>query len=177
MITELWSTPVWQIQVSNYELIVKELFDAQGRLPHRQEGRFLDVRKYFDPASCLPHFMDRIVGWANEIVSQYEGGEMEILRAWFNYQRFGEAKYPHVHHGSRLAAVFYMTAPSYCGDLLLLDPRGGVQGWDKNELIYHRIAPKPGMLVMFPAYVQHVTEENRNRDPRVSFVANIGESA
>jgi len=174
MITELWATPILQMQIDDHQQITKDLLDIMPKIPKPAEGELMNVCRFFDRGTSLIDFTDRLVSIANDFVLDYENERVELLRAWFNYQRFGDNKDPHVHHGTKVAAVYYMNAPTYCGDLLLFDPRGGVHGWDHNEVIYHRITPQPGMLLMFPGYVTHVTEQNRNREPRISFVANIG---
>jgi len=174
MIKELWATPILQVQLENYEDITKELMRVQQSVTE-PESKSINVGKYFFPSDILFGFTETILKTANDFLSHYNGGTVEIKRSWFHHQGFGDKFHPHVHYNTRLASVYYMNAPDYCGDILLFDPRNGARGWDANDLVYHRITPQQGMLLMFPAYLVHATEENRNREKRVSFVSNLGD--
>ena len=174
MITELWATPVFTTVFQNHEEITKELMKVKTNPTQKDLGPMQNVYDKFHPSEVLDRFSKGIVAIGNDFMSKYEGGEVEIKRGWYNTQRFGESIRPHVHHNTALSVVYYMTAPDYCGDLLLFDPRNGARWWDKGGEIFHRIKPKEGMFLMFPGYLAHVTEQNRNPEPRISFVTNLG---
>ena len=84
----------------------------------------------------------------------------------------------HAHGGIAFAAVYYVNVPDNSGDLLLLDPRGGVNWFSEtagtnSSQIYHRIKPKAGHLVVFPGFLLHEVETNKSQDTRMCIANNI----
>jgi uncharacterized protein (TIGR02466 family) len=91
---------------------------------------------------------------------------------------------PHYHQGPKMIAVYYIKAEPNCGDILFHDPRGGTDWPDltavndsngKTQRTYHRVTPKPGMLVMFPSYLIHSVEPNYSDSLRLSIAMSIYE--
>jgi uncharacterized protein (TIGR02466 family) len=83
----------------------------------------------------------------------------------------------HGHGSSRISLTYYINAPEGCGDLILVDPRGGVN-WDKgNDGVmgtkYDRITPTTGGLVFFPSYMLHSVDYNRSNENRISVTTDI----
>ena len=78
-------------------------------------------------------------------------------------------------------SVYYVKTPENSGDILLFDPRGGTFWQDPKAVtneyrmarIYHRVTPKPGLLVMFPNYLAHGVETNLSDDWRISIAMEI----
>ena len=96
----------------------------------------------------------------------------------------GENDSPHYHPEPDLIAVFYVDIPENSGDILFFETRGAVgpfwrDKWESKDKkgrtgrVYHRIAPKPGMLVLFPNYLFHEVETNLSDDHRTSMIVDI----
>jgi len=180
MITELWATPILTKMVLNHEEITKELLRVHASEDYQKLPRQKNVMRFFKGSPVLENFCTMLEQEANYFVANYGMGNMIIQRTWFNTQINGEAKtpagYPHVHHQNRVAAVYYMQVPIDSNNgLMMIDPRGGTNGWDEDNRIFQLIRPQNGMLVMMPGYLVHMTEENRSTQPRISFVVNLGE--
>lgn len=91
---------------------------------------------------------------------------------------------PHYHSGPKMIAVYYVKAEEGCGDILFHDPRGGTDWADLNartdtdgrtQRTYHRVTPKPSLLVMFPSYLIHSVEPNYSESLRLSVAMSIYE--
>ena len=108
---------------------------------------------------------------------------LKIRRAgWANVNRAGDYNNLHNHPQQHLAAVYYVKAPppgnagSPDGLLELRDPRpaAGFNGYQTLFSAYPmRFAPEPGMLVMFPAFIDHLVHPHHDADARISLAINI----
>ena len=109
--------------------------------------------------------------------------QLKIRRAgWANVNRAGDYNSLHNHPQQHLAAVYYVKAPppgsqgAPDGLLELRDPRpaAGILGHPILFSAYpQRSAPEPGMLVMFPAWVDHLVHPHHVTDERISLAINI----
>jgi hypothetical protein len=96
--------------------------------------------------------------------------------------RAGDYNSLHNHPQQHLAAVYYVKAPAPGsqgvpeGLLELRDPRpaSGVLG---HPILFGahpvRIAPEPGMLVIFPAWIDHMVHPHHEPEERISLAINI----
>ena len=108
---------------------------------------------------------------------------LTIRRAgWANVNRAGDYNCLHNHPQQHLAAVYYVKAsppadPNARDGLLeLRDPRpaAGFNGHTTLFSAYPMLfAPEPGMLVMFPAFVDHMVHPHHEPDERISLAINI----
>jgi uncharacterized protein (TIGR02466 family) len=89
---------------------------------------------------------------------------------------------PHLHPNSLFSGVYYVTAPKNSGNLMLYDPRPGVQMTMPNrkkgkvspefwrEVHYE---PKAGRCIMFPSWLWHEVKPNESNDTRISVSFNF----
>ena len=108
---------------------------------------------------------------------------LTIRRAgWANVNRAGHYNSLHNHPQQHLAAVYYVKASPPAdpgardGLLELRDPRpaAGFNGHTTLFSAYPMLfAPEPGMLVMFPAFVDHMVHPHHEPDERISLAINI----
>lgn len=103
--------------------------------------------------------------------------EVEVSRGWINAQHPGEALLPHS-HGNELVCCLYLEASESCGDLVLLDPRGGVNWLVEHEGQYSgfkgfRYKPKQYELIFFPGYLIHYVTENKSLLSRYTLAVNF----
>ena len=108
---------------------------------------------------------------------------LKIRRAgWANVNRAGDYNALHNHPQQHLAAVYYVKAPppgspgTPDGVLELRDPRPAA-GMGGHAILFSsypmRFAPEPGMLVMFPAFLDHMVHPHHGPDDRISLAINI----
>jgi len=89
---------------------------------------------------------------------------------------------PHIHPNSLFSGVYYVTAPKNSGNLMIYDPRQGVQMTMPNrkegklspelwrEVHYE---PKAGRCIMFPSWLWHEVKPNKSNDTRISVSFNF----
>ena len=89
---------------------------------------------------------------------------------------------PHLHPNSLFSGVYYVTAPKNSGNLMLYDPRPGVQMTMPNrkkgkvspefwrEVHYE---PKAGRCIMFPSWLWHEVKPNESNQTRISVSFNF----
>jgi uncharacterized protein (TIGR02466 family) len=108
--------------------------------------------------------------------------ELKIWKAgWANINRAGDYNILHNHPAQDLAAVYYVKAggPNASGSggrLELRDPRPAAGFCNFPKLFSAeplQITPEPGMLVMFPSWIEHMVHPHHDPDDRISLAINI----
>ena len=101
---------------------------------------------------------------------------------WANINYPGCFNRPHLHPNALFSGVYWIKAPEKSGNLMLYDPRPGVQmtmpsrkeGKLPPELwreVHYK--PKAGTVVMFPAWLWHEVKPNKSNDTRISVSFNF----
>jgi uncharacterized protein (TIGR02466 family) len=102
--------------------------------------------------------------------------------AWANVNGEGDYNQLHVHPRNHWAAVYYVAVgarsngPRLDGRLELRDPRpaaihGPVKGFTFGQPL--AIEPRPGLMVAFPAWLEHWVHPFQGAGERISIAANI----
>ena len=108
--------------------------------------------------------------------------ELKIWKAgWANINRAGDYNILHNHPAQDLAAVYYVKAggshaPGSGGQLEMRDPRPAAGFCNFPKLFSAeplQIAPEPGMLVMFPSWIEHMVHPHHEPEDRISLAINI----
>lgn len=102
--------------------------------------------------------------------------------AWAMVNRRGHGVRTHLHPNSLFSGVFYLTAPPGSGAIAFLDPRAGAQVLhpplqaDASPFAAGRVVrqPRPGLLLLFPAWLWHEVEPGQSDSPRICVSFNIG---
>jgi uncharacterized protein (TIGR02466 family) len=101
---------------------------------------------------------------------------------WANVSTSGAFNMPHIHGGSYWSAVYYVRAgEGEGGQLVLHDPRmpglrmhaPGLRFKDAGPDVRAEIQPKSGMIILFPAWLQHSVEPWQGEGHRISVAMNI----
>jgi len=106
--------------------------------------------------------------------------ELKLWKAgWANINRAGDYNILHNHPGQDLAAIYYVKASVSAGSggqLELRDPRPAAAFCNFPKLFSAgplQLAPEPGMLVMFPSWVEHMVHPHHGAEDRISIAVNI----
>lgn len=110
------------------------------------------------------------------------------LQGWANVNRFTDYHDYHNHPHAYLSGTYYVQCPTdveplagrddrRSGCLTLYDPRASanmlaIKG-DPNIEAEHTIAPRPGMIVLWPAFVNHFVHPNLSKQHRISVSFNV----
>ena len=101
---------------------------------------------------------------------------------WANINYPGGYNRPHLHPNSLFSGVYWIKTPVKSGNLMLYDPRPGVQMTMPNrkegklppelwrEVHYEPVA---GRCIMFPAWLWHEVRINESNDTRISVSFNF----
>ena len=108
--------------------------------------------------------------------------EPRLGNMWANINYQGGYNRPHIHPNSLFSGVYYVHAQPNSGKLVCNDPRPGIQtvmpvrkpGLPPKHLWREcHIDPKPGRIIMFPAWLWHCVEPNKSNDIRISVSFNF----
>lgn len=162
----LFTTPLWKVHVLDSENLNRRLIGCL----RKAEGD----HRYFETQDPAVDDLKEIVNTHISAIAQDYGWRKLVLKGRQNVIMPGACDTPHNHPVSALTAVYYVDVPPKSGDILLHDPRGGIDysWWSYNERRrpFMRITPVAGMLLIFPGYLVHSVEANLSRVPRVSIV-------
>ena len=101
---------------------------------------------------------------------------------WANINGPGNFNRPHIHPNSLFSGVYWVKTPQKSGNLMVYDPRPGVQMTMPNrkegklppelwrEVHYE---PKAGRCIMFPSWLWHEVKPNESNDTRISVSFNF----
>lgn len=104
-----------------------------------------------------------------------------IESAWSNVEGKGDFVRVHMHPWSAWSGVYYAQVDERTGDIFFEDPRPAQKAlsWphargENRGLVQFR--PRPGMLVVFPSWLEHYTDPSRSERERVcvAFNASLG---
>lgn len=181
---EWWATPVWEIETGFDSTFNNELLVEIDRCKPPTNPYMFNIWDYGTPNITI--LKQKILSTAKENVSpyfeQFYKFNPVLSRGWVNRQHPGNSLALHDHGGVLLACTYYIKTTNDCGDLLMVDPRGGVN-WDLARegnvlgIKYKRIKPTEGKLVMFPAFLLHMVELNQSTSTRISLATNIYSNA
>ena len=108
--------------------------------------------------------------------------EPRIGNMWANINYPGSFNRAHIHPNSLYSGVYYIKAPTNCGELICTDPRPGMQtmmpirikGQPPKHLWREvHLSPIEGRIIMFPAWLWHCVEPNKSNDMRISVSFNF----
>ncbi len=107
-------------------------------------------------------------------------GQAFELQSWINLHDRGGFNFLHLHERALLSGSFYLKVPAGSGALAFRDPRPGVihgklKGSVPNGHADIQLAPSPGLLVLFPCWMEHYVEPHESDEPRICVAFNANE--
>lgn len=176
-------TPVWEVKTNFDETFNNQLILDINNYYNESNANKTDSNIWSSNKQSINYLNKTILDYVRKLTYEYVSvnydGDFDYYhtRGWLNYHKPGQHLPIHGHGGSKLTITYYVNAPENCGDLLMIDPRGGVD-WDKgmdgiNGTKFNRIKPEAGKLVIFPSYILHTVEENKSNEPRISITSDI----
>jgi uncharacterized protein (TIGR02466 family) len=174
-----WATPVWEIQTDLNNRFNQGLLDEIDAYNNtRSHGDIENIWSCDTPhiAQLNKTILDIVSEHAAPFISTSENHEefkFFHVRGWYNYNEPGCGKKIHAHGGAKLTATYYANVPDNGGDIVLVDPRGGVD-WDtEGGRKFKSITPKTGSLIFFPSFLLHSVETNESTEARISISTDI----
>ena len=133
---------------------------------------------YSESSEDLPgmfgELVDGIEWYARRFLEDLCRREVNIgnSECWFMINGRGDYNMPHTHMKSDLSAVFYISAPDRCGNLILNRTDGAQYSTLSQESLF-TVSPEAGRLYFFPSHLQHWVEPSEVDEERISFVMNL----
>ncbi len=184
-------TPVWTIQLDNYEKINDEMYKFIKESQHSDnEGITKSNIKGWHSndfnlqENTIKKFIAFISPAIEKVMTDMDWDKQKqavsINNMWAIINTGGSANLRHQHGNSTISGAYYVRAPKNSGDIVFYDPRPApVYSYPKalNPNLLNAqvngINPKEGALVLFPSYVDHSVNENLSNDERIVVSFNI----
>ena len=114
------------------------------------------------------------MGW--DVINQI----IKITNMWSIINTKGSFNERHHHGNSALSAAYYVKADKESGDIVFYDPRQAFTFSHPENTIVNElnaqtksIAPKSGLLVLFPSYLDHSVNTSNSTKDRIVISFNI----
>ena len=175
----MWATPFWQVETGLSNKFNADLL-REINIIQSSPGNDFNIWDY--NAECLDKLREIHMKFVEEAVASdipsYIKQKLALKRGWVNHHKTGQSLVTHNHGNVTVVCTYYIKAPPNSGDLILYDPRGGVNwGWEVEGGIvgvkHIRVQPKEGTLVIFPGFLLHAVDINRSPQPRISLSSNL----
>ena len=184
----LWPTPYWYTQIWEFMrsetrvtfnddfigYILNEAEKKESTIKSNRGGWQSEIVKHND--ENYKPLVDEIVEFVRHLNLPIK--KFEIKQLWANVNRKNDYNIVHQHGNYDLSGTYYVKVPKNSGRLMFRDPRPGAisnsfmsKNFDKGEL--HGVNILEGMLVMWPAYLDHLVEPNKTDDERISISFDI----
>lgn len=187
-IAPLFPTFVWKTQLKKplYERINAAMFRALSRLtagmPAVAPGGKFQTDQTLHELEEFAEFHEVLLSAAAAVLGflDLEHTPLAVTGCWANISAPGATHRPHVHPNNYLSSVYYLQADDGAHQITFDDPRPQInvisplarEMTAENADQIH-LGIKPGMLVMFPAWLSHSVPENRSTRERISIASNL----
>ncbi|MGH6933591.1 MAG: putative 2OG-Fe(II) oxygenase [Dongiaceae bacterium] len=134
---------------------------------------------------ALKNWIDAAIQKLSRLPQRDNPGALRLAyraTGWANVNRAGNYNTLHVHSGSHWAVVYCVAVGEeepgiqFNGMLELRDPRPGAVHGRLPGFMFGRaltIKPAPGLLVVFPAWIEHWVHPFHGRGERISIAVNV----
>jgi uncharacterized protein (TIGR02466 family) len=108
--------------------------------------------------------------------------ELFLSNLWINANPIAGFNRPHIHPDDLFAGVYYVSVPENSGSIIFKNPAINLQYHVRESLVENInqfiapnwvLKPKPGMLLLFPGWLEHYVEPNTSTEDRISIAFNI----
>ena len=200
----LFVTPVWRLQYDEFEAvnraIVAEMDAVDWTQSHARRGLtelvenryredvFITLELVPSAKVVVRAFGHACLEIARELGWDLSNNEIRIASLWAHLTEPGRNTQLHNHHPAHLSCAYYVSTTPDSGAIKFVDDRmqrilepestTGHEFCRRNV----EIAPRDGLMVVFPSWVGHLVGENRTDQRRVSLSMNakvvpVGEAA
>ena len=188
----LFATPVWQIELPpslEPELIAREVLRLRQQDPTglqiTNQGGWHSRTNLLDHAPLAPLFQWMAASCQQalgELGWDFSVARPRFNNAWAMVNGSGHSVRAHLHPNSLMSGVVYLQTPEHSGNIAFLDPRNGAQVLlpplkDPQASLLngrHEIVPRPGLMLLFPAWLWHEVGASNSQQERISISFNIG---
>ena len=186
-----FSTPIWTSKIKNYQIVNNNMQNYITNLQKKDPDGVIKSNlkgwhsKNFDmkddePKKFIEEIKININTAINDMSWDLQTQEVKILNMWAIINKKGSLNQKHNHSNSDLSAAYYVSADKNCGDIIFYDPRPAAiykhPVAKKPNIInatINSISPEPGMLILFPSYLEHSVNPNLSEYNRIVISFNL----
>ena len=187
----LFPTPVWTLQLENFENINREIYTFVKRVQAQDEKGIIKSNnkgwhsKDFnlndtDPKKFINNISPSIEKVMKDMNWETNKQTIKISNMWAIINKGGSTNSRHQHGNSTISGAYYVRAPENCGDIVFYDPRPAPVFYYPTAVSsnllnaqVNSITPKEGALILFPSYLDHSVNENLSNNERIVISFNI----
>ena len=135
---------------------------SDGISSHK-DGNLFELMTFMVP-SCSD-IVGRLDDILNEVSNTHKIPSLKISNSWFNIQKKGSKLKEHVHPESIISAAIYINVDENSSPLKFFNPNPFVRftpttDFDEHNYWWWEEKPKKGMIILFPSWLMHGSEEN-----------------
>ena len=179
---EILSVPIWGFNIPDSSSFNEELLDFVYWLRDTTEGKnrsnFLGWQShdyiYQEYTNFLKPLIQPLLDISNNIAKDFSERitkEVFIDSMWANINSQYSYNAHHVHSGT-LSGVYWVSAPENSGKLVLVNPAGRSET-SRIRIKNYGLTPESGSCILFPSWLEHYVEPNKNTQDRISISFNI----
>ena len=186
-----FSTAVWASKIDNYERINNEMFnyiinlqkkDPVGLIKSNFKGWHSKDFNLKDeqPKIFVEAIKKNINISLNDMDWDVTKQSVNIKSMWAIINEQAAWNQKHQHSNSDLSAAYYVDAHENCGDIVFYDPRPArlykhpiAKSPNKLNATVNSVKPEPGLLVLFPSFLEHSVNPNMSNKKRIVISFNI----
>ena len=186
-----FSTPIWASKIPDYEKINEEMLsyiinlrknDPDGVSKSNFKGWHSKdfYMKDEQPKNFIEAIKNNINIAINDMGWDLNKQSAKIKSLWAIINEKDAWNQKHHHSNSDLSAAYYVSAHEKCGDIVFYDPRPAPvhnhpisKSANNLNATVNSIKPEPGMLVLFPSYLEHSVNPNLSNKKRIVISFNI----
>ena len=186
-----FSTPIWTFKINEYQKVNFKMQNYITDLQNKDPDGLIKSNfkgwhsKNFDmkdeePQNFVREIKTNINNAIQDMGWDLQTQEVQISNMWAIINKKGSFNQKHHHSNSDLSAAYYVTADENCGNIIFYDPRPATvykhPTAKKPNILnatINSITPEPGMLILFPSYLEHSVNQNLSDHKRIVISFNI----
>ena len=189
VIQDIFSVPIYKIKL---DLNVKKLQSFCNKYQHEDivgkiksnNGGYHSSDLPLDDVNLQP-LIEEIETHSSQFAKTFISKNKQILdNMWFNINLYKDSNIAHRHVGDDISGVYYVKTPHECGHIIFEHPAQGIFDYyyfnveNPEEVnVYNSrtwwMPSEVNMLYLFPAWLKHSVEPNRNEvEERISIAFN-----
>jgi uncharacterized protein (TIGR02466 family) len=190
----LFASPLFTFELEGYETLNAALVlecsrirdQSAGVMRSNNNGWHSDPDLFQRSEPNLSVLRESIVSCLADVIRRTTNDRFDTVNlvcdGWININPRGGFNAPHNHAGYLWSGTYYVKVPiaseSSGGYIEFLDPRTNANANASSTFQpRYRVAPRPGMLLVFPAYLFHWVYPNEQDEERITIAFNCRLSA